>query len=222
MEEQSQHSDSSRFATAEGRRAEILEVAMDLFADNGFERTSIRSIAEAAGIAEGTIYRHFDSKRDILLTLLEEAALSPLAEIFADDEAESDEEIIRRFLHNRFALSRQKRDIMKIILTEAVYDDALAEGLFKKIMLPAMSQVEAYVRRRVEAGAFRELDAGIASGALIGLVFSQAHLWGSALRYGRSDISEERLADELAGLYVRGVIADGREAGEAEEDDDDG
>jgi TetR/AcrR family transcriptional regulator, cholesterol catabolism regulator len=48
------------------RRAEILAVAADLFAKNGFERTTVREIGEAAGILSGSLYHHFKSKDEIL------------------------------------------------------------------------------------------------------------------------------------------------------------
>src|SRR4051812_40361806 len=58
------------------RRAELLALAADLFAERGFPPTTVRDIADAAGILSGSLYHHFDSKEsmvdEILRTLLDE------------------------------------------------------------------------------------------------------------------------------------------------------
>ncbi len=46
---------------------EIALVALDLFAEQGFETTSISQVAKAAGIGKGTIYEYFSSKEDLIL-----------------------------------------------------------------------------------------------------------------------------------------------------------
>lgn len=48
------------------RAEQIVEAARELFADAGYEATSISTIARKVGLADGAIYRHFESKRDIL------------------------------------------------------------------------------------------------------------------------------------------------------------
>ncbi|HEX6343490.1 TetR/AcrR family transcriptional regulator [Umezawaea sp.] len=58
------------------RRAELLALAADLFAQRGFVPTTVRDIADAAGILSGSLYHHFDSKEsmvdEILRTFLDE------------------------------------------------------------------------------------------------------------------------------------------------------
>jgi AcrR family transcriptional regulator len=50
----------------------ILEAALELFAENGYDATSMRSIAEQLGITKAALYYHFDSKADIVRTMLAE------------------------------------------------------------------------------------------------------------------------------------------------------
>ncbi len=50
-------------------RERILDVALDLFARQGFDRTSLRQIAESLGLTKAALYYHFESKDDILLAL---------------------------------------------------------------------------------------------------------------------------------------------------------
>ncbi len=47
----------------------ILDIALELFTDQGYERTSLRQIAERLGFSKAAIYYHFASKEDILMTL---------------------------------------------------------------------------------------------------------------------------------------------------------
>src|ERR1700744_3481568 len=56
------------------RRAEILAVARKLFAEKGFQATSIREIANAAGILSGSLYYHFDTKEDMLHEIIKDYA----------------------------------------------------------------------------------------------------------------------------------------------------
>lgn len=54
------------------RRNRILNAARDIFAKEGFRDAEVKTIAKQAGVGKATIYKHFDSKDDILLTIVEE------------------------------------------------------------------------------------------------------------------------------------------------------
>ncbi|MGD9142100.1 MAG: helix-turn-helix domain-containing protein, partial [bacterium] len=61
------------------RRREILEKAIRLFARNGYTRTDVQAVARSLGIAKGTVYLYFSSKRDLFLAAVE-FAIKRLAE----------------------------------------------------------------------------------------------------------------------------------------------
>ncbi|GAA0424732.1 TetR family transcriptional regulator [Acrocarpospora corrugata] len=84
------------------RRAEIQDVAVDLFTERGFDATSMREIAEQLGITKAALYYHFASKEAILLGFLQEhlGALDELLD-WADGQPPSPErscEILSRWL----------------------------------------------------------------------------------------------------------------------------
>ena len=72
------------------KRDDICDAALELFAEKGIEATTTREIAEQAGAAEGTLYRHFDGKADLAQWLYRrcagelEAALTRAAEATAN------------------------------------------------------------------------------------------------------------------------------------------
>src|SRR4051812_38004169 len=56
------------------RRRQLLDVSLEMFAANGFHRTSMDHIAEAAGVTKPVLYQHFGSKRQLYRELLEDVA----------------------------------------------------------------------------------------------------------------------------------------------------
>jgi AcrR family transcriptional regulator len=59
-------------APATDRRAELLTIAANLFAERGLRATTVRDIADAAGILSGSLYHHFDSKESMVDEILRE------------------------------------------------------------------------------------------------------------------------------------------------------
>src|SRR6478752_3102270 len=62
------------------RRAELLNLAAGLFAERGYKNTTVRDIADAAGILSGSLYHHFDSKE----TMADEILRTFLDDLFRD------------------------------------------------------------------------------------------------------------------------------------------
>jgi len=74
--------------TTASRRDELLSIAADLFARRGFKNTTVRDIAEAAGILSGSLYHHFDSKEsmvDEILSSFQAGLFARYDEIVASD-----------------------------------------------------------------------------------------------------------------------------------------
>ena len=68
------------------RREELLRIAAQLFAERGFKNTTVRDIADAAGILSGSLYHHFDSKEamvDEILSTFQESLFASYDEILA-------------------------------------------------------------------------------------------------------------------------------------------
>ena len=74
---------------AEATRSKIMEIAMKLFLDQGFEKTTMREIASAAGLAPGAAYYHFESKEHMVFDFYEMSYQKHLAEaerVLADEK----------------------------------------------------------------------------------------------------------------------------------------
>jgi AcrR family transcriptional regulator len=70
------------------RREQLLQIAAELFASKGFRNTTVRDIADAAGILSGSLYHHFDSKEsmvDEILRTFQEELFGQYDEILAND-----------------------------------------------------------------------------------------------------------------------------------------
>jgi AcrR family transcriptional regulator len=78
----------STSSTPGSRRDELLGIAGGLFAERGFKNTTVRDIADAAGILSGSLYHHFDSKEsmvDELLSTFQTALFKTYDEIVGSD-----------------------------------------------------------------------------------------------------------------------------------------
>jgi AcrR family transcriptional regulator len=69
--------------SAGARREQILDVAVQVFARQGFHGTSMNDVAEVAGVTKPVLYQHFDSKQHLYLALMEEAGNKMLGSITA-------------------------------------------------------------------------------------------------------------------------------------------
>jgi len=60
----------NRTPRLDDRRERLIAAAARLFREQGYERTSVRQLAEAVGILSGSVFHHFDSKEDILMAVM--------------------------------------------------------------------------------------------------------------------------------------------------------
>src|SRR5689334_532546 len=91
----------------EFRCSEILDAARKVFARNGFSQATMEEIAEVAGVAKGTVYLYFPSKRAVYLAALRQGI----------------EELHRRTDHRLAATSSTREKIQAFIETRVEYFD---------------------------------------------------------------------------------------------------
>lgn len=191
--------------TKANRKEQIMEAAMKLFAEKGFERSTTKAIAAKAGVAEGTIFIYFPTKRDLLIACVRQEIVEPLTEIFKD-ECASDEDIIRAFFINRLGLLRKHFGMFKLMLSEGLFNTDLRKEFFERIFSPGLAEVVGYITRRMEAGKFKRLDPVMVAKSLVGQVIS--NLWVLII-FGKEpdEVLNENLANTLTTIFLDGVRA---------------
>jgi len=144
---------------ARTRRQEILQAAAELFAEKGYQRTSVREIADSAGIAPGTIYLYFDSKGDLLIGLMK--CLAELEDL-GEEVAQALESDARAFLttmfRNRMGRVIESEEMLRAILPQMLVQPALREQFRREFVAPVIELMEEYVETRIEQGDLRPVD----------------------------------------------------------------
>lgn len=131
------------------RRSELISISARLFREKGYEKTTVRDIAGAAGIHSGSWFYYFKTKHDILVAVIEEGmrqALSLMEDIAADASAprekfrrlvnahlrivlQPDQHFIQLLLYEWRSLGRPERKRVVAIKDryEAVWDKVIAD-----------------------------------------------------------------------------------------------
>jgi AcrR family transcriptional regulator len=95
-------------------RSRIIEHALRLFAEHGYDRTTIKMIADDAGISQGLIYAHFASKEELLVAIFEESMHDIRESFAAGADAAEPEERFEQYIRGCFDVLRRNLNFWRL------------------------------------------------------------------------------------------------------------
>lgn len=187
------------------RRNQILDAAAKVFAEKGFHPTTIKDIANEAGIAHGTIYNYFENKTALLLGIFDRMKSSIIQEHVPPAPDEID---FRTFIRTSLylplmGLKNNNFALFRIVVSEMMVNEELRTLYYKQILEPTLSLAETYFQERAAKwGRSREdvqLTIRAISGMILGLTME--YIMGDATL----EAQWEKLPDFLADLLLKGL-----------------
>jgi AcrR family transcriptional regulator len=145
------------------KQKKIMEASIKLFSEKGFHAASTNEIAKEAGVAEGTIYRYFKTKKDILVSLVAPMVLRFAAPYLLKDmktimqEDLPIEEAFKKLYKNRLLIIEKNWDRLRLIIQEVQFNPELREALVDNLVSYARNMTEAFVTKKIQEGVFRPL-----------------------------------------------------------------
>lgn len=133
----------------EVRKQEILDTALKLFGENGYEKTSITDIAKAIGVAQGLCYRYFPSKEALFDSAIEQYA-DVLVEQFADAET-NDRKTLRQIIEEMPA-TMEKQDTKYYSVFHGTENRKFHDQLALKVCEKLVPLVEKLLQRAKQKG----------------------------------------------------------------------
>lgn len=192
---------------AASRREELLVIAAELFAERGFRNTTVRDIADAAGILSGSLYHHFDSK---------ESMVDEILSTFQDELFGRYDEILRSG-----ADARSKLEHAVEVSFEAIDKHRSEVAIFQNdaAYLGSFERFDYLARRNAES---REvwltlLNDGVRSGALrddldveLTYRFIRDTVWVAVGWYRPGGkLTHTRIAQQYLSILLDGIATDG-------------
>ncbi len=204
-----------RFSSA-GRRQQILDVALQLFARRGFEGTTTRQIAAGARVNEAIIFRHFPRKEDLYWAVLERecerlGGTQAFRRKLASSQG-SDREVLSSIA--REILDRRSRDmsLSRLLLFSALENHRLSQRFFRAYLAEYYEVLAEHIRAGIAAGRFRPVDPMLAARGFFGMMVY--HSWVQEL-FGWKHLQSfdnAEVAGTLTGIWLAGMLP-GRASG---------
>jgi AcrR family transcriptional regulator len=197
---------------ASDRKKQLLEISMKLFSEQGFDGTSTREIAQAAGVNEALIFRHFRTKEDLFWAVLSDRV-----------ERRGRNRRMRELVRSRrdfrevlvaiaeTLLDRTEEDaaVTRLLFYSALRNRELSNRFFQTYGQEKFEMLASLIRAGIGAGHFRKVNPVIAARAFLGMIvyhYLVEEVFG--VPHAQA-LSKRELAVELVGIFLLGISTNG-------------
>lgn len=161
---------TSRVASHE-RQASLIAAAASLFAAKGFNGTTTKEIAKAAGVSEALVFKYFPTKQALYAAILaEKVTVTELLEAVEEAAKKRDDHRVFSLIAGYRIRPGVDSTLLRLLLFSALEGHELSDIFFGKHHKVFYEHVATYVRTRIDEGAFRKVDPLLAARAFIGIV----------------------------------------------------
>lgn len=193
------------------RREQILDEATRLFAVQGYRGTSIRNIAEACGLTEPALYRHFDGKMDLYSQAIRwKTGQHDIAGLLArQGRAGTIEDVLTRIAEHILGFLETDPELLGLMHNNSVETGPSAAVLFREVRLPYIEFLASEIERRIQSGELRPVDPFLTSRCFVGMVMDCAlsvGVWNKLMQF---DFVAQDVIQNNVPIYVRGLLASG-------------
>jgi AcrR family transcriptional regulator len=141
------------------KQIDILSAAIELFSEKGYEATTTNEIAKKAKVAEGTIFRYYKTKKDLLFAIPAALSKVSLFEIFLEDfneilndDHENFETFLRKMFLNRKKFISEAAPILKVIIQEIPFHPELRNKILNTVIFPVLKKNISFIEKFKKQG----------------------------------------------------------------------
>jgi AcrR family transcriptional regulator len=195
------------------RRMQILQSAVRLFSKKGFRGTTTKEIAQAAGISEAMVFRHFATKQELYTAILDYKACTGTAyspcEVVAKAVAEKDDRaVFEQLACYVLNLHEDDPEFHRLLMHAALEAHELAAMFWERNVRPVYEFLGTYIRGRQGDGAIVEIDPKVVVRAFVGMVIHHSlnnTLWDQKRTLLK--ISNAEAARQFTSILLSGVLS---------------
>jgi AcrR family transcriptional regulator len=197
------------------RREQILRSAVELFSRKGFAGTTTKEIANASGVSEAMVFRHFASKDELYAAILHSKGCQEGVNRFPWEgndllarAIEQKDDFAVFFNIALSALDKHHTDVgfMRLLFYSALEEHDLAERFFKEFIEQVYEFIGGYIRERQQDGVMRDLEPRVAVRAFMGMLIHHSLnniLWDK--KRVLLNITNEEAAKNFAEILLNGI-----------------
>ena len=183
-------------------RHRIFNVAARLFLKQGYHETSMRQVAEAAGMGKSTLYDYFRNKEEILLYFVEQEM-----DTFHQEAVQIAamnipvEEKLRRIIRSLWTYLEENKEMAVLLARES---SRLGEKATERIDSRHENYrkiLEGVIQQGIQEGVFRSANPTLASSILFGIITMPFYGWW----WRRADEDVDDIVDELVDIFLGGI-----------------
>lgn len=179
-------------------KRKIFETAMRLFAEKGYDATSIEEITATVGVAKGTLYYHFSSKEEIYKFLIDEGM-----KLLHNSIAIKTEKLTNSISKLRAVIIIQLKIIMKYdefitILLSQIWGNEPRHREFRKYIYEYMNTIKGIIEEGIKNGVIKNGDSELMASHIIGEI--------CAIKIYKMKINEEMQVENVANKIVDYVL----------------
>jgi len=197
---------TDRPPNAEDTRDRILTAAVNIMSRRGYARATTRAIAEAAGVNEVTLFRHFGNKRNLLSEMIQQhSALPDLTDLIENQltgDYRQDLILIARVF---FRSITERKEALRLMLCEAKELPEIQE-IVVKIPDQLRKVITRYFQQKIEANIVRQMNPEIMAQGFLGMFFSYGiarEMLGANIAM---EVPQETLMAEFVDIFVDGTL----------------
>jgi AcrR family transcriptional regulator len=173
--------------TGKERRQQLLDIGRSLFAERGFEATSIEEIAARAGVSKPVVYEHFGGKEGLYAVVVDREMQRLLDRVVSALTAGHPRELLEQAALVFLSYIEDETDGFRILIRDSPV--ASTTGTFSSLIGDIASQVEYILGNQFKARGFDTKLAGMYSQALVGMVALTGQWWLDERKPKRDEVA---------------------------------
>ena len=196
-----------RRMSAGNRREQILQGAMQLFAQKGFRGTTTREIARRLRISEALMFKYFPSKEALYRAIIQKR-MGGSEEIYFPKEtvkAKDDRQVFRSIASFSIQKNTEDPTFLRLVLYSALEGHELSRIFFDYYVMEKTRLLAKYIRQRIKEKAFKPVPPMLAARAFMGMIvhYAQAQeIYGLKKFY---HFSQSKVVDTFVETFLNGL-----------------
>ncbi|WP_427157962.1 TetR/AcrR family transcriptional regulator [Aliinostoc sp. HNIBRCY26] len=187
-------------------RSRILQAALKLFASQGFDGTTTRDLAQAAGVAEGTLFRHFTNKKAILVEVATAGWVDILTDLLTELSEMGSYKAVAQVMRRRMWNLHKNADLMRVCFMEVQFHPDLRDRIQIEVINKMTDVAEAFFQTAMDKGIYRQMDANLVAKVFLGMFAIAGFSNNTLMQPDASPQQMQQMAEGLADIFLNGVL----------------